>query len=53
LTGIGAMIAIARSPFLTANPSRSQVLNPATNVASGRASATSGWLENDSRASPA
>jgi hypothetical protein len=51
LDGNGATIAMPRSPFLTANPSRSHVLNPATNVASGRASATSSWLDNDNRAS--
>src|SRR5215218_8632782 len=47
------MIAIARSPFFTAYPSRSQLLNPATNVASGLESATSSWFDSDRRASPA
>jgi hypothetical protein len=32
LTGSGAMIRIAFSPLLTAYPSRSQPLKPATNV---------------------
>jgi hypothetical protein len=52
LTGIGAMIRIAASPRRTQNPIDSHALNPATNVASGHAKATSSWLLSDSRASP-
>jgi hypothetical protein len=53
LTGSGATVGIPRSPLFTAYPMRSQVLNPATNIASVRASATSSWFESHGRASPA
>jgi predicted O-methyltransferase YrrM len=47
------MIRIAFEPFLGQYPSFSHALNPATNVASGQAIATSSWLLSDSRANPA